>query len=49
MPYHAEHHAFPQGPFHKLAELNVEIADHISNTSVGYAAFTRDYVKGFER
>ena len=49
MPYHAEHHAFPQVPFHRLADLHALIRDRLKSTSDGYAAFTADYVAGFDR
>ncbi len=47
MPYHIEHHAFPQVPFHRLPEFHTMIRDRLLTTSDGYAAFTRDYVAGF--
>jgi fatty acid desaturase len=47
MPYHAEHHLYPQVPFHRLPDLHARIAPHLRQTSPGYAAFTRDYVAGF--
>lgn len=48
MPYHAEHHVYPQVPFHALPDFNRVIHDHLSQTSPGYRAFTRDYVAGFD-
>lgn len=47
MPYHTEHHTFPQVPFHLLPAFHVKIRDHLGVTSPGYAAFTRDYVAAF--
>lgn len=42
MPYHTEHHAAPQVPFHKLPALNAHIRDQLQVTSNGYAEFTRE-------
>ena len=44
MPYHAEHHAFPAVPFHKLPELHDFLAQDLKSVSPSYAAFTKDYV-----
>ncbi|MGR3468946.1 MAG: fatty acid desaturase, partial [Shimia sp.] len=49
MPYHAEHHAYPQVPFHQLPALHAHTARHLKSTSDGYAAFTADYAAGLER
>lgn len=46
MPYHAEHHAFPNVPFHQLPELHKDLQDHLQNTSKGYAGFHKDYQAG---
>ena len=43
MPYHAEHHAMPNVPFHQLPNLNALCAAHLKSTSSGYRAFHRDY------
>ncbi len=43
MPYHTEHHAFPNVPFHKLSELHRDLRPHLKSTSDGYGAFARDY------
>ena len=43
MPYHAEHHALPAVPFHRLQEMHRLTATHIKTTADGYAAFNRDY------
>ncbi len=45
MPYHAEHHAAPQVPFHKLPMLNAHLKDALQETSDGYVSFTRDSVR----
>jgi fatty acid desaturase len=49
MPYHTEHHVLPQVPFHRLPEFHDALRAHLRHTAPGYAAFTRDYVAGFER
>ena len=49
MPYHIEHHVFPQVPFYLLPELHREVAKHLGCTSPGYLAFVRDYVAQFQR
>ncbi|KMW56841.1 putative hydrocarbon oxygenase MocD [Candidatus Rhodobacter oscarellae] len=46
MPYHIEHHAVPNVPFHRLPELHAHMAPHLKETAPGYRAFTRDYVQG---
>ncbi len=45
MPYHTEHHVFPQVPFHQLPNLNSYMLDYLKVTSDGYAAFTMAYLK----
>lgn len=49
MPYHAEHHAAPQVPFHKLPALNAHLRDQLAVTSKGYASFTRDSIGRLNR
>ncbi|MDD9726618.1 fatty acid desaturase family protein [Roseovarius sp. SK2] len=49
MPYHTEHHALPQVPFHRLPELHGMMQGHHGVTSEGYAAFNRDYTSGFRK
>jgi len=44
MPYHAEHHAYPTVPFHKLPELHRLAADSLKTTSDGYLKFHGDYL-----
>jgi fatty acid desaturase len=46
MPYHAEHHAFPAAPFHRLPELHRLAAPHLQTTENGYARFTARYAAG---
>ncbi|MEM7319028.1 MAG: fatty acid desaturase [Pseudomonadota bacterium] len=45
MPYHAEHHAFPNVPFHRLPAFHAVAQAHLKSTSNGYADFTRDYAQ----
>lgn len=49
MPYHAEHHAFPNVPFHRLPELHRWTRAHLKSTSPGYVRFSREYLKALER
>ena len=42
MPYHAEHHAFPAVPFHRLPEVNHAIRARLKSTAPGYRAVQRD-------
>ena len=44
MPFHAEHHAFPTVPFHKLPALHDMTAQHLRTTSKGYRAFTAETI-----
>ena len=45
MPYHAEHHAYPSVPYHKLPDLHRLTAPYLGVTEQGYARFTRGYVR----
>ena len=45
MPYHVEHHAIPNVPFHNLPALHQEMLGHHKVISDGYAAFTKEYVQ----
>lgn len=45
MPYHAEHHAYPNVPFHKLPTLHRHTRAHLKSTSNGYSEFAQDYVR----
>lgn len=42
MPFHAEHHAAPQVPFHQLPALNAHLKDALQETAPGYMTFTRE-------
>lgn len=43
MPYHAEHHAFPAVPFHRLPDLHRLARPHLKTTEQGYARFAARY------
>ena len=47
MPYHAEHHAMPSVPFHKLPVLHDMTAAHLGQVSDGYSGFSKLYVASF--
>ncbi|MEN8840225.1 MAG: fatty acid desaturase [Octadecabacter sp.] len=44
MPYHSEHHAYPNVPFYKLPDAHKVTAPHLQNISDGYVEFTKTYV-----
>lgn len=48
MPYHAEHHAMPQVPFHALPDLHRKAEEQIATLTPGYTRFARDYVAGMD-
>ena len=43
MPYHAEHHAYPAVPFHRLPEFHALVRGALRETQNGYASFARHY------
>jgi fatty acid desaturase len=45
MPYHAEHHAFPTVPFHRLPALHEHARAHLRQTERGYARFNGKFAK----
>lgn len=45
MPYHAEHHAIPTVPFHRLPELHEFARTHLRITEAGYSRFHQEYVR----
>jgi fatty acid desaturase len=49
MPYHAEHHAFPAVPFHRLPEVNRAIRGRLKSTAPGYLAVQRDILNSYHR
>ena len=48
MPFHAEHHALPTVPFHKLPELHEAVRGHLKTTADGYVRFNGELVAAFE-
>ncbi|UWQ93207.1 fatty acid desaturase [Rhodobacteraceae bacterium M382] len=48
MPYHAEHHSFPNVPFHQLPAFHAITRAHLKSTSPGYAVFTGEYIKNLQ-
>ncbi len=49
MPFHAEHHAMPTVPFHKLPELHAVVNEHLRTTENGYTRFHFKTVQTFGR
>jgi fatty acid desaturase len=47
MPFHAEHHALPTVPFHKLPELHEAVRHHLMTTADGYARFNGQLVSRY--
>ena len=48
MPYHAEHHAQPSVPFHKLPDLHALARTKLRVTQNGYIAFQQKYLSAIE-
>lgn len=48
MPYHIEHHTYPQVPFYLLPAFNGKIRAHLGATSAGYVGFARDFIGSFD-
>lgn len=46
MPFHAEHHAFPNVPFHRLPELHALARPELGVVERGYRRFHRGYLAG---
>jgi fatty acid desaturase len=44
MPYHAEHHALPTVPFHKLPALHRVVREHLRTTADGYVRFSGEMI-----
>ncbi|MEM0949049.1 MAG: fatty acid desaturase [Pseudomonadota bacterium] len=42
MPYHAEHHAWPTVPFHRLPALHEIATPHLKRVSDGYLRFSKE-------
>lgn len=49
MPFHAEHHALPTVPFHKLPELHEAVREHLKTTADGYARFNGELVSNLSK
>lgn len=45
MPYHAEHHAYPAVPFHRLPQFHGIAKDQLVSTSESYVAVHKDYAR----
>ncbi|WP_291731057.1 fatty acid desaturase [Leisingera sp. F5] len=49
MPYHAEHHSFPNVPFYQLPAFHEITQAHLKSTSDGYREFSADYLRQISR
>lgn len=49
MPYHAEHHAFPSVPFHRLPDLHRLARPHLRVVSSGYGAFLAEWCRNLSK
>ncbi|MGH8760392.1 MAG: fatty acid desaturase [Burkholderiales bacterium] len=45
MPFHAEHHAYPTVPFHKLPRFHEIVREHLRTTERGYLRFHRNFAR----
>ena len=45
MAFHTAHHALPQTPFFRLAELDAALRDHVAETRRGYLDFVRTHFR----
>lgn len=45
MPYHAEHHAWPTVPFHRLPELHLLTQSHLKRVSRGYIRVSQEILR----
>jgi fatty acid desaturase len=45
MPYHTEHHSYPQAPFHRLPMLHRLMRERLRHTQDGYLAFNLDHAR----
>ncbi len=48
MPYHAEHHAYPNVPFYRLPEFHEVVKEKLKVTSDGYVEFHREVLHGLQ-
>jgi fatty acid desaturase len=46
MPFHAEHHLYPQVPFHLLPALHARIGRHLAHLAPSYPAANREVIAG---
>jgi fatty acid desaturase len=44
MPYHVEHHVWPEVPFHQLPQVHALMRHELRVTAPGYVAFTKGYL-----
>jgi len=44
MPFHAEHHSYPQIPFHLLPEAHLKMRDRLVHLAPGYIAANREII-----
>ena len=49
MPYHAEHHALPTVPFHKLPALHEAVCEHLMMTADGYGRFNGELISSLSK
>jgi fatty acid desaturase len=49
MPFHAEHHAYPAVPFHKLPALHQLVKDQLQVTANGYTEFHRETIGSYQQ
>lgn len=49
MPFHAEHHALPTVPFHKLPDLHEAVHEHLMTTANGYVRFNGELVSNLSK
>ncbi len=49
MPYHAEHHAYPSVPFHRLPEFHQMVKNCLLVTSDGYIEFHRETLLSYTK
>jgi fatty acid desaturase len=45
MPYHAEHHSYPQIPFYQLPEAHLKMRANLAHIAPGYIAANRAIVR----
>ena len=49
MPFHGEHHAFPNIPFHTLPTLHQHLKSHLENVDQGYLFSHRKLIQQLYR